>query len=504
VRRSANSFSLTWGLLLAVAACMLGCGGEAPVASAPPVREPDPPTKQARPIERPVNASPKAQQPAVSPRAAPPREERSLADLIPQAQSDSPPDPMRFDPPEIDEPKARGRGLRKLVGKHLTLYTDLPSSPAVDELPHVFDLAVPQWMAYFHIEPERAEKWHMVGSLAREKEKFFDTGVWPDDLPPFPNGYMRDNQLWLYEQPSEYYRRHLLLHEGVHGLMWAFLGGMGPVWYTEGMAELLGTHIWDGEQLTVNVVPESKESSPMWGRVKIIRDAYAAEKAHSLATVMSFPPRSHSTTEGYGWSWAAALFFDHDPLFRDAFREQREAVGDVTLTFSERLLNRLPEPREQIAERWECFVANLDYGYDAERESLVRRDVVAALPSDGGEAEIAADRGWQSTGFQLSAGKTYTITAAGRFQIGRSTRPWISEPDGITLRYHRGEPIGRLMAAVTDEGRSPRSGLTRPTAIGRSGEITPAIDGVLYLRVNDSPADLADNAGTLQARVRAK
>ena len=47
-------------------------------------------------------------------------------------------------------------------------------------------------------------------------------------------------ELWLHDQPTAYYRRHLLLHEGTHVFMASFLGGCGPGWYMEGTAELFG------------------------------------------------------------------------------------------------------------------------------------------------------------------------------------------------------------------------------------------------------------------------
>jgi hypothetical protein len=81
----------------------------------------------------------------------------------------------------------------------------------------------------------------------------------------------------------------------------------------------------------------------------------------------------------------------------------------------------------------------------------------------------------------------------------------MSETNGITLKYYKGRPIGMLLAAVTDEGKSGGlSPLVKPLAIGERGEIKPERDGVLYLRVNDSPAELADNAGELKVNIRTK
>ncbi len=50
--------------------------------------------------------------------------------------------PEAFGQSDAETPTA---GFRRLTGQHLTLITDLPSAEAVDELPAVFDQAVPQW-----------------------------------------------------------------------------------------------------------------------------------------------------------------------------------------------------------------------------------------------------------------------------------------------------------------------------------------------------------------------
>src|SRR5262249_14224219 len=143
-----------------------------------------------------------------------------------------------------------------------TLYTDLPSSLAVDELPGVFDQAFLQWCAYFGIDEKDHADWRMTGYLIKDKVRFTAAGLLPDDLPPFLNGYCRGHEIWVYNQPSgnqtsDYYRRHLLLHEGTHGFMFTVLRGCGPPWYSEGMAELLATHRWADGRLQLNRFPSS-------------------------------------------------------------------------------------------------------------------------------------------------------------------------------------------------------------------------------------------------------
>src|SRR4051812_39317016 len=142
----------------------------------------------------------------------------------------------------IDQARAQSAGIRKLASKHLVLYTNAPSSQAVDRLPADFDKAVPQWAAYFGVDPAKTADWQPRAFLVADRRRFAALGLLPPGHEEFENGITIDSQMWLRDQPTDYYRRHLLMHEGTHAFMIAFLGGCGPGWYMEGTAELLGTH----------------------------------------------------------------------------------------------------------------------------------------------------------------------------------------------------------------------------------------------------------------------
>jgi hypothetical protein len=63
---------------------------------------------------------------------------------------------------------------------------------------------------------------------------------------------------YLYRQPTEYFSRVLLVHEAAHQFHYlARTGNRNPVagWYTEGVAEHLSWHRWDGSRLELAVVP---------------------------------------------------------------------------------------------------------------------------------------------------------------------------------------------------------------------------------------------------------
>lgn len=404
--------------------------------------------------------------------------------------------------PTIDDERVVAAGIRKLTGKHLTLYTDLPAAPAIDELPQVFDAALPQWLEYFGVDAAVAESWQQVGYLMLDKVRFTTAGLLPADLPPFLHGYQRDSELWLYEQPSDYYRRHLLLHEGTHGFMKRFLGGAGPPWYMEGMAELFGTHRWENGQLDLQWFPEDKEQTAMWGRIKAIQDDYRAGRGKTIEDILRYDKTAHLQVEPYAWSWAAAVFFDSHPKYQDRFRELPKFAPDDTMTFSLRLYNGLQDEWPSVARQWHVFLANMDYGYDIAREAIDAKSVME-VPETDAAISIAADRGWQSTGYRLEAGVKYKIEASGRFQLATDPKIWWSEPNGVTIRYHKGLPLGMLIGAIIDEtaGDGGALPLIDPKAIGIGGEYPVEDSGTLYLRINDSPAELDDNAGAVQVRI---
>src|SRR5690606_25113375 len=137
-----------------------------------------------------------------------------------------------------------------------------------------------QVAAYFGVPVPGTPPYHVRAFLMRDREKFKATGLLPDDLPLFENGYARGREVWLADQASDYYRRHLLLHEGTHAFMYTVLGGDAPTWYIEGMAELLGGHRWDGMQLTLGYFPRQRDEVPYWGRTKLLREAYARDRVN--------------------------------------------------------------------------------------------------------------------------------------------------------------------------------------------------------------------------------
>ncbi len=398
---------------------------------------------------------------------------------------------------KVDARRAAQVGIREIVGKHFRLSTDLPAGNDVDELPQIFDAAVDDWAEYFGIAPQKLRNWQMRGYLMQDRAKFAALGLLPKANPDFVHGFASGDQLWLMEQPSDYYRRHLLLHEGTHGFMIAQLGDTGPGWYMEGMAELFGTHRWQEGRLQMRDMPADRTLVPMWGRIKLIREACEADRALDLPAVLAIDKRRALSTGEYAWCWALCKFLDSHPRWQTKFWSLPKVVAQPR--FNEHFRDLFHDDWADLTAEWRTFVAMLDYGYDFERMAMQHRQ---AAPVDAqATATIAAGRGWQSTGWLLRAGREVRVTAKGRYQIANdedASVPWPCEPGGITIEYHDGRPLGILLGMLRS---TVNNRFSPPIALGLAGSITPKSDAILYLRVNDSPARLSDNLGTLRATI---
>ena len=404
-------------------------------------------------------------------------------------------------PRSINEAAAAAAGIRKVPGRHVTLFTDLAPRPEVDALPAMFDQAYPQWCARFGLDPARHAGWQVRGFVIKDKPRFQRLGLLPAGLPPFEHAYSAGREFWVYDQASDYFRAHLMLHEGTHCFMESLLGGCGPPWYMEGMAELLATHRWQDSKLELNHFPTAREEVPMWGRIKIVKDGFAARHAKTLMGVVKYGPQAHRQTEPYAWCWAAAALLDRHPRYQRRFRQMAGLVREPD--FTERFLQLIGDDWDDLAEEWQVFVADLEYGYDVRRTAI---DFTPGkpLPAAGTAVAVAADRGWQNSGVRLEAGVGYRLRASGRYQVADRPQTWWCEPGGVSIRYYHGRPLGILLAAVRpDPPRPPGpSPLIAPIAVGLGTTITPKQGGTLFVRINDSGAELGDNAGTLSVEVR--
>ena len=412
--------------------------------------------------------------------------------------------------PQLDERTLRSQGIRIIKGKHLTLCTDLPPSPEINRLPAIFDLAVLEYCRFFGVEPKHCNDWHIRGCLMDDLEKFHAADLL-DQYPTHLPGYSVDNRLWVREQKSDDFRRHLLLHEGVHGFMNYVFGTCGQnfEWYMESTAEYLATHRLKNGRLELGVMPENTDAISGWRRIEFLLDDIKAGKLRTVDRVMQLPVRQGEPPSDYAWVWAFGFLLDHHPQYRDVYRDMARWL--TFRDFTNRFYLQLDKVNHwgKLQIDWLCLLDELGYGYDVPR--MVIEPQPGKTLTSSVTFEVDVSRGWQSSSVMLEAGQPYRITANGRYQLEDNPKAWYAEPNGVTLRYHNGQPLGLLLGAVvpdelfdTDSGISPDNvPFLSPIPIGPGIELTPEQSGTLYLRINDFPTELADNKGECQVVIEA-
>jgi hypothetical protein len=405
--------------------------------------------------------------------------------------------------------RARRAGLRVLAGEHLVLATDRPerAGDGVADLPAVFDQAFLVWCRHYGLDPVDHRGWRACGCLVVDRDRFRAAGLLPDDIPDFVAGHCHRDRFWLADPSNPAYRRHLLLHEGVHAFTLTLRGLAAPTWYTEGIAEFLATHrlepATDGPpRLEHTPIPAQSGDVEQLGRIERIRALARTGRAPALGQVFAAAPADHRDLSAYAASWAAVTLLARHPATAAAFAAAER--GPLDADFTRRLEAEPGWDAARAARDFDAFLAEIDYGYDPVRMEI---DWSPGRPLAGPrEIRVASDRGWQNTGIALEEGAACGFRAAGRCTIGRLPAPndtlLETEAGGISLEWYRGRPVGRLMLAQWVE--KPAGG-GRPAFVvvaeGAAGAFTAIATGPLHAKLNESPGALSDNESHLTATI---
>ncbi|MFM8705811.1 MAG: hypothetical protein ACKOHG_18545 [Planctomycetia bacterium] len=290
----------------------------------------------------------------------------------------------------------------------------------------------------------------------------------------------------------------------MHAFTLTILQSSAPTWYTEGIAEYLATHRLDrgadgSPRFIPTTIPLAAGDVERLGRIEKIRALRVAGDCPSLADVFATPPANHHALDSYAASWAAVALLAGHPAHTDVFRACER--GPLDGSFTKRVEAAAGWDAARAARDFDAFTDELDYGYDFARSAIAWS---AGSRLEGKQTvSVAADHGWHYSGCRLAASQRCSLRATGRVLVGQASACRLeSEPDGISLEWYRGRPVGRLLAAQWVD--KPAGG-GRPRFVvlaeGAAGEFTAFTDGPLYFKINESPGRLADNAGSFTVEI---
>lgn len=395
-----------------------------------------------------------------------------------------------------------GNGLRKLTSGNLTLITDLPIDQELKSWPDVLHQAIERWDQVWTVPAERKQSLQLTAFLIGDKSIFQSAG-YLDGVPEFDDGYQLADRIFVMEQPSEYYRRHLFLHEATHWIMFQYFGGAGSPWFMEGMADMFATHRWADGKLTLGVIPSDPREVPHWGRFKRLREMVQRGEAPTLASVLRFGNQRENRIDRYVWSWAACFFFWNHPEYQRAIADAASPPLNYSMDLSNRLRMSLADRWAIVEADWNGFITEFDFGFDPQRSMIALGEHphlgIASISGQPIELSIQADHGWQDSGLFLERGESVQIQANGQWVISTvdPASPWKASGQGVTYRYYRNQPMGRLVATIASIRGGDKTSIWNIIPVGEATTIQATEDGVLLLKTNEPAGKLLDNSGEL-------
>jgi hypothetical protein len=262
-------------------------------------------------------------------------------------------------------------------------------------------------------------------------------------------------------------------HEAVHAYCSQMFGATGPIWFSEGIAEL--GQYWRDKDTSVQIHPE------------VLRYLQSSEP-EPLTSIVDTRQRTGDSWQNYAWRWALCHLLAFNPNYSQRFRP----LGLALLTEQDANFEGVYGPMAQeISFEYLFFLKHIDMGYRVDLCSWDWKTKAVGLRGGGMvQSKIEAGRGWQPSRLLAKEGESYELTVTGHWSLSK---------DGEKLPA-TGEDAGkgRLVGVLFDSYQ-----LSQPFDIGDATRWTAPTNGALFLRCNDAWHALADNTGAMTVKIKA-
>jgi len=407
--------------------------------------------------------------------------------------------------PQLNSKRLADAGIHVLESERLILLTDRDPE-SVREIPVLADAlyrVLEQQCGVLRPEPS-GTKFRAIGCLMSEMERFQAAGLVPNAVLDMRHGEQTGYRFWARDQQTNYYRRHLVLHEFVHAYMTTdtVQGDVPSRWFLEGAAEFFATHSASTESPEFGVIPTSFEGFEDWGRISTIRrrrhdrpsEEINFQELPSLNDVFNEETGQGGEEGNYSWWWAIAWMLSEHPEYSASWNRLCQCRG--TAEFEHEMSEIMTTHGTRLRTDWLLFVESLSETFDKARSFPVHHPVATSSQT---EISLSAERGWQDTGWEMMPGESVSLTCSGQCVLNETTGPWIAEPNGITLEYNQGCPIGEVVAVlVTSEGKK----VSRRIKVGLNAQITATQPSRLWLQINDDAGSRSNNSGKYIVRIQ--
>lgn len=256
-------------------------------------------------------------------------------------------------------------------------------------------------------------------------------------------------------------------HEAVHAYCQQTFGSTGPVWYSEGMAEM-GAY-WKQGQLEVDIKP---------GVIHYLTNA----PPKKMLDIVAAGQVTGDSWQAYAWRWALCHLLANNPNYSHRLKGLGVAMMSGRPASFEATYG---DVAENISFEYDQFVKNFGNGYRADLSAWQWDVKPKRLSSKPVTVTVAAKRGWQATGVAVEKGESYDVKTEGTWQIAAAGQPLTGDGN------ESGK--GRLVGAVFSDFE-----LGAPIEFGANAQFVADQSGHLFVRCDDAWTELSENSGELE------
>ena len=366
---------------------------------------------------------------------------------------------------------------REIRSDHFILATDISDRSAqvlLAKLETMYDLVG----AYFRAAPKQPILCYVVRDLAQ----------WPEERLK-PEGVQKIAEgagvtIWRtlsrggrkMKAEAEVYScpdHSVCQHEAVHAFCALTFGSTGPVWFSEGMAEM--GQYWKPDQLAVNIDPTV---------IRYLQNV----KPKKMADIVAAGQITGDSWQAYAWRWALCHLLANNPNYAKRFKTL--GLNLMNERGNDNFTEAFGPVAENISFEYDQFVQNFGNGYRVDLCVWDWRTPSKPLSkSKKIKANVEARAGWQATRLRAVKDTSYDFSAEGSWGIGKGTEDLSAD----------GSPAGegRLVGTLMNEFE-----LSAPFELGSAGTWIAPSEGQLFVRCQDAWTELEDNSGSVKLTIK--
>jgi len=361
---------------------------------------------------------------------------------------------------------------RELRSDHFILYTDLSDRSAnilLAKLETMYGLV----SGYYSARPRAPIECYVVSNINLWPQGQFEPTALNKIMEPAGVTITKTNRQRGIAKAVVYScdNHSVVQHEAVHAFCAQTFGSTGPVWYSEGMAEM--GQYWKPGELAVNID-------------SVVITYLTSAKPEKMADIVSAGQITGDSWQAYAWRWALCHLLASNPNYSKRFKKLgMNLMAGKPDSFEEAYGKVAPK----ISFEYDQFVKNFGNGYRVDLCAWEWKKCSNLSSNNNLKQIVKPQRGWQATKLEAREGVSYDFAAKGNWKITEGGNEMTADGDG----QGRGKLIGVLLSEYE---------LGEPFELGEIGSFVAKSEGQLYVRCRDEWTGLQDNTGEVTLHLR--